>query len=368
MLKMRDWELLSSNNPNGEGAKRWLIDFYQERGLSKLKLSVIFNSSKFYYPSFRESVISQINSRSVKDIPGFMGDVWRNAQAAIAEYDRVQESPLFLLRTDAQKISEYLLSWREYFEWGFRETQGTDHVYQHRWFGIYKDRIQSSYLLSLSSEVMRPTGMGWGCSLTIGGESQVDIGVHAGKLGSIHLTLEHLFLLPDQWFPWTDRETGLFLQKGRLWWLLGWDDFGGLRWRGIKDSATWEDVLFGRMRCDRSQIVSQSVEIELAEGRYDATAEAYLATWSRPRGGWHKQAQLVDIRVSDWIPLPDTCYEDDDDEDCDEVIYTIYATTIEEGVEKLTAKINEKRMQYGGEEWISELVEAVHESHIRYHS
>jgi hypothetical protein len=115
------------------------------------------------------------------------------------------------------------------------------------------------------------------------------------------------------------------------------------------------DLLFGSADYVRSPTMQKKIEIYLPEATYQGTAEAYVATWTRPRAWWwKKQVHRVELQFPDGIPIPgkgENVHDLDED-----ATYSSNRTadTIEEAAQAFIEDILKTRRERGGAEWLPE--------------
>jgi hypothetical protein len=359
-MEMRDWELLASPDQFSEGAKYWFIDFYKDRGLSEQKLHDIFNVSGFSFDKFEKSIRSYIELYPDDDSRLFASDFWDNSQDAIDEYFRVRSHFLFKTHSAMFNSINWLTSWGNCFRFSSQDLSREEKVlfYRRYWLDIYRERHEEKRgwrsLLGLRFEIVIPSRLGLGAVLTVGGEDQFQLGIWLWKLGSCWLAITQL--LPGNWLPSTERETGIQLFEDHLSLRIWWDDCGwDTKSRGFYRSMFLLDFLFGGTKYMRSPGTRKNIEIYLPEATYQGTAEGFLATWTRPRAWWWKQqVHRVELKFPQGIPIPG---KGENDYDIDEdAIYgsTMVANSIEDAAQIFVQDVLETRRRYGGSQWLPE--------------
>jgi hypothetical protein len=358
MLKMRDWKLLVSPDQFGEGAKSWFISFYKELGLNEQKLEEMFNIPNFTFDTFAKSIDKYIDLHPDMESMAFAFSFWSKSQAALDEYYRVRSHPLFRLQSKLHYVGNWLISWKNYFRFHSQDLRKEEGVwlYKRCWFTLYRERSEENRttpLMDLRFEIISRSRLGLGIRVVVGGEDQIQLGIRAWKLGSCWFTIEQMF--PCHWFPAEERVTGISLYEDHLSLSLWRDDLGGSQSGGFYKGVFLMDLLFGSADYVRSPTMQKKIEIYLPEATYQGTAEAYVATWTRPRAWWwKKQVHRVELQFPDGIPIPgkgENVHDLDED-----ATYSSNRTadTIEEAAQAFIEDILKTRRERGGAEWLPE--------------
>lgn len=354
-MRMRDWELLAS--PYQFDSKQWFISFYKERGLDEQRLIDVFNVPKYSSGCLDEMILEYVELNPDLESRAFARDFWDNSQDAIEEYCRMRSHPLFELHWTLWQSIDWIKSWGNCFQLRSQDLSEKEDVlfYRRYWLNVYRERYEEDRswrsLLGLRFEIIIPSKLGLGIRFTVGGEDQLQIGIRAWKLGACWFTITQL--LPNEWLPREERETGICLFEDHLSFSFWRDDCGwGKSWRGFYKGVFLMDLLFGGTEYEKTPVAQKKIEVYFPEGTYEGTAETYLAAWTRPRAfWWKKQSHRVELKFPQGIPIPGKGENGYDLEDDASFGVTMSADTIEEAAQEFIKDIQQARIKYGGSQW-----------------
>jgi|SRR5882762_3349961 len=152
------------------------------------------------------------------------------------------------------------------------------------------------------------------------------------------------------------REISLRFFGGAMWWHI-WQDPD--EWRS--DDPKWRrgtfrpiDFILGRDKYSFQDKASEERTIAFPEGTYAAKIRLFTSTWKRPRWHWARTIERAEVDVKGGVPIPgkgENSWDLDDD-----AIYSLTtpATSVDEAIEKFVKTVNNRRLKYGGENWIPE--------------
>lgn len=152
---------------------------------------------------------------------------------------------------------------------------------------------------------------------------------------------------------WHEHEISLSWFMHSLHWRL-WADsmehhFDTPKWRdGYFDVA---DFLLGKNKYTKVEQEPIAATVVLPEGNYPVSVVFFEQTWKRPRWPWVRQNKGAEVNSEQGIPIPG---KGENSWDCDEDAYMSVGTsaqTVEDAVQDVIKRVNERRLKYGGQNW-----------------
>jgi hypothetical protein len=205
------------------------------------------------------------------------------------------------------------------------------------------------------------------------GDSNDEIMLHVGipYLASLYLTLEHVIpewlrpidyiIPPEQRHPgsdgkiWGSREIGVRVHDGSIW-LSFWHEWTG--WGPHRQKVIHVvDTLLGRGERGEKQLGIYDETLSLPEGDYPVTVQIVESSFTRPRWPWPTVDIFARVESERWIAFPGRGEAEWDMGDDATRSHSANTTIPTEAVESFRQWILDRRLRYGGADWMPQETE-----------